>query len=250
MTQDNDKERRLGLTTAQTIGSALAAMSGAMVASLAGTTGTVIGAAVASVIATVGATMYTESIRQTGHAAKKTAAVVRQRGALITGALPRTAAEPPPQHQPQHRGEPGVPDPTPERSEPAHRDEKRPDQEDSDKSRWELPWGKVAIASVAVMFVGLAGITAVEAMTGEPVSSLVGADDGQGTTVGHVVGGDGSAKQDPTPDENPPANEQEEPEPTSEPSEEPEAPEPSTEPDPTTNPTEAPEISQDQAPAP
>ena len=248
MTQDNDKERRLGLTTAQTIGSALAAMSGAIVASLAGTTGTVIGAAVASVIATVGATMYTESIRQTGYAAKKTAAVVRQRGALITGALPRTAADPEPQHQPQHRGEPGAPDPeTTSRSEPAHKDTQAED-EASQKGRWELPWGKVAIASLAVMLAGLGGITAVEAVTGEPVSSLLGAEDGQGTTVGHVVGGDGSAKEEPKPEENPPASEESEP--TSEPSEDPDAPEPSTEPDPTSNPTETPGPTEGEAPAP
>ena len=107
MTQDNDnQDRRLWLSTAQVTGSALAAMSGALVASLAGTTGTVIGAAVGSVIATVGATMYTESLRRTGAAAKKTAAVVRHRGALITGAVPRTAAD----EQPQHRADPGAPD--------------------------------------------------------------------------------------------------------------------------------------------
>ena len=240
MTQDNDKQdRRLWLSTAQVTGSALAAMSGALVASLAGTTGTVIGAAVGSVIATVGATMYTESLRRTGTAAKKTAAVVRQRGALITGALPRRAAD----EQPKHREEPGTHDgdePTREDGEPA--------DDDSSKGRWDLPWGKVAIASLAVMLAGLAGITAVEAMTGEPVSSMLGADDGQGTTVGHVVGEDSSSKEDPAPKEDTPATEESEP--SSEPEEEPQAPEPSTTPDPTTDPTEAPDLTEDEAPAP
>ena len=172
MTQDNDnQDRRLWLSTAQVTGSALAAMSGALVASLAGTTGTVIGAAVGSVIATVGATMYTESLRRTGAAAKKTAAVVRHRGALITGAVPRTAAD----EQPQHRADPGGPD-LDERS----REDGEPDEDGSRKGRWDLPWGKVAIASLAVMVAGLAGITAVEALTGEPVSSMLGADDGTG----------------------------------------------------------------------
>ena len=240
MTQDNDKqERRLWLSTAQVTGSALAAMSGALVASLAGTTGTVIGAAVGSVIATVGATMYTESLRRTGTAARKTAAVVRQRGALITGALPRRAAD----EQPKHRDDPGAPD----RDEPT-REDGEPDEDDSSKSRWDLPWGKVAIASLAVMLVGLAGITAVEAMTGEPVSSMLGADDGQGTTVGHVVGEDTSPKEDPAPKHETPASEESEP--SSEPSEEAPEPVPSTTPDPTSDPTEAPDLSEDQEVAP
>ena len=240
MTQDDDtQDRRLGLSTAQVVGSALAAMSGAVVASLAGTTGTVIGAAVCSVIATVGATMYTESLRRTGSAAKKTAAVVRQRGALITGALPRTAVDdqrPPDAHRAAAAAE-------------RETDTAESGGEHRGEGRWDLPWGKVAIASLAVMVTGLAGITAVEAMTGEPVSSLVGADDGPGTTVGRVVGDDSSAKDDPEPDKDAPATQ--EPEPSSETTEEPPAPEPSTTPDPTTEPSETPgDLSEGEAPAP
>ena len=239
MTQDNDKQdRRLWLSTAQVTGSALAAMSGALVASLAGTTGTVIGAAVGSVIATVGATMYTESLRRTGTAAKKTAAVVRQRGALITGSLPRRAAD----EQPKHREDPGASD----QAEPTREGGEHAD-DDSRKGRWDLPWGKVAIASLAVMVAGLGGITAVEAMTGEPVSSMLGADDGQGTTVGHVVGED-SPKKVPAPKDETPASVESVP--SSEPSEEAPEPEPSTTPDPTSDPTEAPDLSEDQEVAP
>ena len=67
MTDDNDRKdrSRLGLSPAQVTGSALAAMSGAFLASWFGTTGTLVGAAVGSVVATVGAAIYTHSLRRT-----------------------------------------------------------------------------------------------------------------------------------------------------------------------------------------
>ena len=55
----------LGLSPAQVAGSALAAVSGALLASFAGTTGTIIGTAIGSVVATVGAAIYTQSLRTT-----------------------------------------------------------------------------------------------------------------------------------------------------------------------------------------
>ena len=87
-------ERTLGLSAAQVAGSALAAVSGAILASTAGVTGTVIGAAVASVVATVGAAIYTWSLRRTTVAVRKTAAQVRQ-AALVNGPLPRTVVQGP-----------------------------------------------------------------------------------------------------------------------------------------------------------
>ena len=51
-----------------------------------------------------------------------------------------------------------------------------------------LPWGKVALTSVAVMALGLGGITAIEAATGKPVSSYTGSSDSTGTTLGSAIG--------------------------------------------------------------
>ncbi len=72
--KQHDSTNTLGLSPAQVAGSALAAMSAALVASWAGTTGTVIGAAVGSVVATTGAATYTWSLRRTGHAVRRTSA--------------------------------------------------------------------------------------------------------------------------------------------------------------------------------
>lgn len=150
---EHDREPRLGLTPAQVAGSALAAISGAVVASWFGTAGTIIGAALASVIATIGTEAYTWSLRRTGHAVKNQAVRVRQR-------VPGTVETPP--------------DPT---DGPAHRD---------DDAR-RFPWPRVAAATVVVLVIALGGVTAFEALTGRPVSSLLGRDDDTGTTLGHVV---------------------------------------------------------------
>jgi hypothetical protein len=152
-----DPERRLELSPAQVAGSALAAMSGAVFISWAGTAGTLIGAAAGSVIATVGSATYTWSLRRSRDAARRTAERMRQT-ALVANGRPRSVAET-----------------TTTVEEPPGR-------------RWDLPWGKVALASLAVMVAGMAGITAVEAVTGRSVSSYTGGGDSSSTTLGSVVG--------------------------------------------------------------
>ena len=54
-----------------------------------------------------------------------------------------------------------------------------------------LPWGKVALTSVAVTAIGLGGITAIEAAAGRPVSSYTGSSASTGTTLGNAVGSSG-----------------------------------------------------------
>ncbi len=169
-----DPEReppRLAITPAQVAGSALAAVSGAVFASWAGTTGTIIGAALGSVIATVGSATYTWSLRRTN-------AVVRERArraALRTNALPRTVSEGP------------------------MRDPAEPVTEVEEPEQTRFPWGRVAVAAAVVLALALAGITVFEAFTGKPVSTLVGKDSGKGTTLGHVVGSDPKPSPTPTP---------------------------------------------------
>jgi hypothetical protein len=240
MTQDNDRnDRSLGLSTAQVVGSALAAMSGAVSASWLGTTGTLIGAAVGSVIATVGASIYTHSLRRTGQVVKRTAVVVRQ-GAPFTGAVPRPdpgmASDAPVR-------DPNAPEAGDETTEPLDRDETS--ERSGRFSRLfsggrDLPWVKVSLASLAVLVAALGGITAVEAITGKPISSLLGGDDSDGTTVGHVVGNDDApAEDEPAPQQDTPA-----PDDQSEPSEEPQEPVPSESPvpSPSAEPSDGPEL--------
>ncbi len=238
MTQDKEtKDRTLGLSTAQVTGSALAAMSGAFFVSWAGTAGTLIGAAVGSVIATVGAATYTYSLRRTSEAAKRTAALVKQR-ALVTGALPRSVAQGPLREDGNEARTLTIDADAP----PSAVEE--PAEVETRTRRWDLPWAKVALVSLAVMVVGMAGITAIEAVTGKPISSLLGKDAGTGTTVGHVVGDGGSStQQDRTPkQQDTPAPQESQPssEPSSEPTPEPQAPDPTTVPDPTTEPNDTP----------
>ena len=195
-------ERTLGLSTAQVVGSVLAAVTGAVLASTMGVTGTVIGAAVASLVATIGSAIYTWSLRRTTVAVRKTAAQVRQ-AALESGPLPRTVAQGPlrtikeraaastaeqgPDGQEQDRTRTG-PDQDP--------DGQQPEEPDPDEDSWRrsIPWGKVLLASLAVTVLALAGITVVEAIAGKPISSVTGGSDSQGTTVGNVTGSDRSQK--------------------------------------------------------
>ena len=166
-------ERTLGLSAAQVAGSALAAVSGAILASTAGVTGTVIGAAVASVVATVGAAIYTWSLRRTTVAVRKTAAQVRQ-AALVSGPLPRTVVQGPLRTIKERAAAKSA------ERESDTRDPDDPDSDpDSDEDSWRraIPWGKVLLASLAITVLALAGITVVEAVTGKPISSVTGGSD-------------------------------------------------------------------------
>jgi len=217
MTKDNSThDRSLGLTPAQVVGSALAAMSGAFLASWLGTTGTLVGAAVGSVVATIGAAIYTHSLRRTAEAVKRTAVQARH-GVLLTGAVPRPDPNAP------RRGEPVAP--TRAEVEPTERRGRL-------ATLLDLPWLKVTLASLAVLVAALGGVTAVEGITGKPIASLLGQDDGTGTTVGHVVGSDtSSTPSDKTPKQQTPATP--DPTPSEAPSEQPRQPVPSTSPTPT-----------------
>jgi hypothetical protein len=216
MTEEDKEERTLGLSPAQVAGSALAAISSAVVASTAGTAGTLIGAAVGSVIATVGAALYTWWLRRTHETAKRVAAKARQ-AALATQPLPRTVLQGPLRSR-KDRAAAGKGD-----KEDQRRDGEDPDAEEPvAKSLRDLPWRKILLATAVVAVIALASITLVEALTGKPVSSITGGSDSKGTSVGNFVGSDEEPKQ-PTEDEAPAPDE-----PTAEPTspEEPDEPAP------------------------
>ncbi len=238
MTEEDDSTpRKLELSPVQVAASALAATSAAFVASWAGTAGTLIGAALGSVIATVGAATYTYSLTRTSEIAKRTAAQVRE-GALLPNGLPRPRAS--------RVDETAVMPPVEDADD-------RP-QEGADVAWWrrfdprgkQLPWGRVALASAAVMLVTLAVLTSFEGVTGRSVSDTVTGDDSSRTTVGNVFRGGGDTRdeepapqedeQQPddgaTPTEESTPTEEPTPTPTTEPTEE-----PSVEPTPTVEPT-------------
>jgi hypothetical protein len=188
MPQDSNQkpERPLGLSPAQIAGSALSAVSAAFVASWAGTTGTLVGAAVGSVVATIGAALYTASLKRSSEAVRRAAIKARQ-ASLLTAAMPRSIAEAPLR---TGDGREGPEEP------PTAKTEAMPVTENDDDSQararepgsWRnrLPWGRALLASLAVMVVAIGGITAVEAITGHPISSWLGRNDSTGTTVGNV----------------------------------------------------------------
>lgn len=191
MTEDT-KERTLGLSPAQVAGSALAAVTAAVLASFAGAAGTIIGAAFGSIVATVGAAAYTWWLRRTSEAVRRTAIQVRAtRGR--TGALPRRVSDGPlrPGRR-SRRSEDVVADP-----------EDGTGSADAITGPRNLSWRKMALATLTVLVTTLGGITAVEAITGRPLSALLGNNDSSGTTLGHVSGGDDD-KQVPTEDESTP----------------------------------------------
>ncbi len=249
MAQDKE-ERTLGLSPAQVAGSALAAVTGALLASFAGTTGTIIGTAVGSIVATVGAAIYTWSLRRTSAAVVRTAAQVRQ-AALINAALPRPGSTGGRPRKDQTRDGSG--------SSAAEEAVAKADADvaeaaaDAESARRSIPWGKALIASAAVTVAALGGITAFEAITGQPISSLLGGNDSQGTSVGNLVRTENTADQDPVPSEpsaTPTEEESQTPSPDAEPSTEPTAEPtptdtPSAEPSETVEPTEEPTVTPD-----
>jgi hypothetical protein len=179
MTEENPAPpRRLELSSTQVVGSALAAVSAAFFASWLGTAGTLIGAALGSVVATVGSATYTWWLRRTGAAVRRTAAQVRETGMGSTVVMPRLRAR-------QTEG-------------PAEADDDaEPDEESEEGSRWAFlrgrPWGKVALVTAGVMLAALGSVTVVEAVTGKPISALLRGDSSTGTSVGRLVGNDGSS---------------------------------------------------------
>jgi hypothetical protein len=162
----NDSHPRTGLSLSQLVASALAAASAAFAASFLGVAGTIVGAAVASVIATVASAMYTDSLNRTKEVVHST---VTQ--------WSRTPASAP------------VVDPNaPDASEV---------EPDADAAARRMPWTRVAVAAVAVLAVTLGSLTAVEAVMGKPLATLVGGSDADGTSFGTVTGSGGSGTKAP-----------------------------------------------------
>lgn len=137
-------------------GSALGAVSSAVLLSTLGAAGTLFGAALGSLIITVGGSIYTQSLQKT------TARVSSRRGsdASVKGAIEESGGR---------AGSTASPEPP---------------RETKDKSSKKLPWKRIVGLSVGLFVVTMGIILAFELSTGRPVSSYTGgvSDTETGTT--------------------------------------------------------------------
>lgn len=158
-----DKPKQfLGLSGTQTLGSALAAVTSALVGSFLGVAGTLIGAALGSIVATVGAALYARTLSSAATVAM-TRIPQRRRpgfpaddGAVLAASVPAGNREP--------------------RTAPAWR------------QSTAQTWIKVGAASAAAFVIAMVGVTAVEFGTNRPISSLVSSTSGtDGDATGHTT---------------------------------------------------------------
>ena len=208
------KTKRLDMSGTQLVGGAFAAMTAAVIGAQLGVAGTVLGAAIGSVVAGTAGSLYTASLKHTQ--TKIASAFIGRIGdtpvhITTTDRPPEERTTVPGWHamtQPAAVASPS-PDPVATAAEI--------DPAGSPAARG--PWTPILVGTVAVFLLAIAGITAVELLTGQSVSG------GQGTTISQV--GDGRSGGSDTPSQVPSTDTS--PGPTTEPSAAPST-EPSTEP--------------------
>ncbi|NKX56257.1 hypothetical protein [Arthrobacter mobilis] len=169
--KDDKPKPLLGLSGTQTIGSALAAVTSALVGSFLGVAGTLIGAALGSVIATVGGAIYARTLTTATTIAMKKIpgrrSLAEANGGMLGAAAAAAAAT---------------------EAEPAVARERR--------KLAPGTWLKIGAVSAAAFVLAMVGITAVEFGTNKPISNLVRATSTsdsapaeQTTTLGQFLGG-------------------------------------------------------------
>lgn len=154
------------LRPAQVLATALAALTGAFLASKLGVYGTVAGAGVFSFMTTVGSELYLRSLDRTRQAALRTKEAALARTARMPAA--KQAAEPVEQ--------------APDLPAPATPDTPNGQDQPPAPSR-RLQWSLVVTLTVAAFALGMLAVTGIEAVTGKTLSG----DDGK--TVGKVLTG-------------------------------------------------------------
>ncbi len=158
----------LGINWINSAGSALAAVSAAVVLSALGTAGTLVGAAMGSLVITVGGALYSRSIQ-----------VTRERAATMAARRRVTEAEPAQPDQGAQRVRPRI-------------DTVRPDGAGlaAPKSAYSppdrsLPWTRIVAGTLALFVVAMGLIVGFELITNRPVSSYTGgsSDTDRGTSI-------------------------------------------------------------------
>ncbi|WP_199881552.1 hypothetical protein [Streptomyces sp. CB03911] len=164
--------KRIDLSMAQVVASALATMVGALLASELGVAGTVVGAAVVSVAATTSTAVFHHIFRRTGDQLR----VAADRG-------PGAGAAAPPSDGPS--GGPAI----------------TSDWNSSKvlRARPRRSWRSALVLPGLVFLLAMVPIVAFELATGQPVSATVQGGTGQGTSFGGSVHGTPSTKPSATP---------------------------------------------------
>lgn len=189
-----EKQRGLGVSGTQAIGSALGAVTAAVVLSTLGVAGTLIGAAVSSLVWTFGGAIYTryaeagrKRVRQAAEVAKDRVEKARTRSQdLPAGMADDVAAD----------------DELAEAQEALEEVE----QTETERTPWRellrgLPWKRITLVSVGVFIVAMAIIVTFELVAGRSVSSFTGGagTDGPRTSLsfgqGSSTGGGGDSNQ-------------------------------------------------------
>lgn len=200
-----DESSRLGVSSAQVIGSALAAMSSAVLLSTLGVAGTIVGAAAGSIVITIGGSLYTRYLdvsRRRIHAATGVArdrlqrARERQQRSDRSGAVAdRARAE--------------------QQAKAAQEDLDQAEERAKQGVSWrdamsQLPWRRVILASVGVFALVMVVILAFELAAGRPVSSFTGGSGADGPRTTLPVGRDSAPDQsdEPTKDGSTPSDEE------------------------------------------
>ncbi|MFG2843307.1 hypothetical protein ACGF12_09035 [Kitasatospora sp. NPDC048296] len=176
-----EERKRIDLSVAQVVASALAAVVGALLASELGVYGTILGAAVVSIGATTGGAVFQHIFRRTGEQLRE--AVDRGPNQAVN-TLRQVPMEP--EHPAEPAGRPdGPPVITSEWNEP---------QVVRARRRWT--WKTYAAVSGLVFVLAMTPIVAFELATGQPVSATVKGESGNGTSFGGGVTPKSSTPQD------------------------------------------------------
>src|SRR4051794_39877245 len=204
---------RVQLSAVQVAASALASVSAAVVASLFGVAGTVVGAGLVAVLSTTGSAIYSASMKRTSNQLRRareqllTARAHEGRAGRGTARSGSTAVL---QQQPAGRGQRR--DRTIDLTDGADtaaqlRTEENPEEKQQSwwrrgwltiGSRKGLKWPALIGAALLVFAIAIGVITAIEAITQKPISSLTGHSTSSSTTVGSLTG-NSNASSTPTP---------------------------------------------------
>jgi hypothetical protein len=150
----------MDLSVAKVVGSALASIVAAVIASMFSVEGTLIGAAAMSAIATVATALATHSVST---AQQRVRTLRERRGGTHTAPTPLSL-------------------------------------ERFRNIQWNrIRWPQVAVATVLTFGLAVGAITLFESVSGEPVAASVGGSkqDGQGTSIGRVLGGQDRRAEEP-----------------------------------------------------
>ena len=168
------------ISAAQVAGSALAAVSAAVVASFLGVGGTIVGAALGSIVASIGGAVYSHSFQRAGYRlgeAKVLTVVTSRRSADV---------EPGPSDVPvierADEEHPAYAESAPAEGEPEEAVTASPLPPPGGRVPRRLSWKAAVLLTVIAFVIAIAAIVVVELVIGRPISGGSG-----GTTISHLV---------------------------------------------------------------